>query len=414
MGISRVDYDGDTLVDLSNDSVTPETLALGETAHDANGNPIVGTMSVDDGNDYFIHVKCSPEYQAGDDTNSYYVFDPHMMSIAEWASLRSDGKNIKLKVEIGTIDDAPVELIASRVIPPEGVTGNQMFSADYNGSKYDFGLTTDRTYVIIQCHEPVAYMTSDNLVTELTPEVTDDQYPSALAVHTAIQDAIADVGSGGGSGTAVKEIFNISTFTNAFDEVEVDCSFADLVSAIDAGKLIVLNGKAAHVTSKNSSQVKLAFWKTSGQEEWTIGSDGWISTANSKTYLTSADTAGVVNASSTHQKIPTAKAVYDARQIEYVQCSLDLSTMSITEISHTNLQLRNLINANKQCVLICSTPLGPVYGSLAHMDAQSNDVQFSIMLYANMGQDFNLYYFHMFVHANDTVELTTKLISLIG
>jgi hypothetical protein len=45
MGVSKVDYFGETLVDLSEDTVTPETLAEGVTAHGANGEPIVGTMS---------------------------------------------------------------------------------------------------------------------------------------------------------------------------------------------------------------------------------------------------------------------------------------------------------------------------------------------------------------------------------
>ena len=34
----------ETLIDLTEDGVTPETLARGVTAHDASGNPITGTM----------------------------------------------------------------------------------------------------------------------------------------------------------------------------------------------------------------------------------------------------------------------------------------------------------------------------------------------------------------------------------
>jgi hypothetical protein len=44
MGVSRVDYDNETLIDLSNDTVTPQTLAKGYTAHNSNGEPIVGTL----------------------------------------------------------------------------------------------------------------------------------------------------------------------------------------------------------------------------------------------------------------------------------------------------------------------------------------------------------------------------------
>lgn len=45
MGVSRVDYNDETLINLSEDTVTADTLAEGVTAHDANGDPIVGTMT---------------------------------------------------------------------------------------------------------------------------------------------------------------------------------------------------------------------------------------------------------------------------------------------------------------------------------------------------------------------------------
>lgn len=49
MGVSKVEYNNETLIDVSNDTVTPSTLAKGVTAHDSNGDPIVGTMSPEGG-----------------------------------------------------------------------------------------------------------------------------------------------------------------------------------------------------------------------------------------------------------------------------------------------------------------------------------------------------------------------------
>lgn len=50
MGVSKVEINTpegkNTLIDLTNDSVTPETLARGVTAHDASGEPITGTVMV--------------------------------------------------------------------------------------------------------------------------------------------------------------------------------------------------------------------------------------------------------------------------------------------------------------------------------------------------------------------------------
>ena len=44
MGISKVEYFGNTLIDLTKDTVTPETLAEGVIAHNAAGEQIIGTM----------------------------------------------------------------------------------------------------------------------------------------------------------------------------------------------------------------------------------------------------------------------------------------------------------------------------------------------------------------------------------
>lgn len=46
MGVNKVEANGEILIDLMNDTVTPETLAEGVTAHDASGEKIVGTMSL--------------------------------------------------------------------------------------------------------------------------------------------------------------------------------------------------------------------------------------------------------------------------------------------------------------------------------------------------------------------------------
>lgn len=48
MGVSKVEFGGDTLIDLTSDTVTPETLAEGETAHNAAGEEITGTLKVQD------------------------------------------------------------------------------------------------------------------------------------------------------------------------------------------------------------------------------------------------------------------------------------------------------------------------------------------------------------------------------
>ena len=45
MAVNKVDINGATVIDLTSDSVTPETLLQGATAHDASGAAITGTMA---------------------------------------------------------------------------------------------------------------------------------------------------------------------------------------------------------------------------------------------------------------------------------------------------------------------------------------------------------------------------------
>ena len=49
MGVNKVEANNKTLIDLTQDTVTPETLAEGATAHDASGEQITGTMSLSNG-----------------------------------------------------------------------------------------------------------------------------------------------------------------------------------------------------------------------------------------------------------------------------------------------------------------------------------------------------------------------------
>ena len=44
MGVNKITYGNNTLIDLTSDTVTPATLLEGYTAHDANGDLIRGTL----------------------------------------------------------------------------------------------------------------------------------------------------------------------------------------------------------------------------------------------------------------------------------------------------------------------------------------------------------------------------------
>ncbi len=49
LAINKVEYSGNTLIDLTSDTVTAESLVAGVTAHDAKGNKITGVLVGQDG-----------------------------------------------------------------------------------------------------------------------------------------------------------------------------------------------------------------------------------------------------------------------------------------------------------------------------------------------------------------------------
>lgn len=65
MAVKRVFYAGETLIDLSGDTVTPETLDEGITAHDKTGEPITGKRAKGDSAAMFRRVKLPPVEQYG-------------------------------------------------------------------------------------------------------------------------------------------------------------------------------------------------------------------------------------------------------------------------------------------------------------------------------------------------------------
>jgi hypothetical protein len=65
MGLNKfITKKGRVLLDLTGDTVTPETLGKGVTAHDRSGEPIVGTMEGGGGSSFPIEVATEEEMNA--------------------------------------------------------------------------------------------------------------------------------------------------------------------------------------------------------------------------------------------------------------------------------------------------------------------------------------------------------------
>jgi hypothetical protein len=66
MAVNRVIYKGETLVDLTGDTVTPETLMAGTTAHAANGEVITGTATGGTGSSIELDTTLTEEGKGAD------------------------------------------------------------------------------------------------------------------------------------------------------------------------------------------------------------------------------------------------------------------------------------------------------------------------------------------------------------
>lgn len=72
MGVSKVVYDGQTLVDLTADSVTPGVLLEGYTAHSASGEAITGTLPLA-GLNYMINLVNGTADRTQQEINAAYT-----------------------------------------------------------------------------------------------------------------------------------------------------------------------------------------------------------------------------------------------------------------------------------------------------------------------------------------------------
>lgn len=83
MGISKVNFGGDTLIDLTNDSVTAGTLAKGATAHNAAGEQVVGALDVK--GTFYVTVTQGNDNSATADKTSAEVYAAYAEGYAVYA-----------------------------------------------------------------------------------------------------------------------------------------------------------------------------------------------------------------------------------------------------------------------------------------------------------------------------------------
>ena len=126
MAVNRVDYNGNTLIDLTNDTVNAENLMTGYTAHDKSGASIVGTYNpftpqiivITDSGNYLTCSKSGESTLYGIASEGAYVFE--VPSYGTWtitASVPNTSFSESASVNVTVVKQYVLELSA---IPPFG------------------------------------------------------------------------------------------------------------------------------------------------------------------------------------------------------------------------------------------------------------------------------------------------------
>lgn len=164
--------DGESvLMDLTGDTVTPETLLAGATAHSANGESIVGTL-------------VQP---------ITYVESTNLESADTLVSLRSlESGTYILYGKFKPFDGSSATFTFSTgmlvsIIKTTSVSYAQVFYSKYNQIQYLE--ITDESYTRNDA-KLVNMMSTADLITTIDDTSTDEQYPTAKAVYTYIEDTI--------------------------------------------------------------------------------------------------------------------------------------------------------------------------------------------------------------------------------
>ena len=127
MAVSKVIYVTTVLVDLTEDTVTPDKLLKGETAHDASGQPITGTLEPgsggsSDNNCEAYHITSTSAvlsfkgtgtikvwgygYQSGGYTGTHYSFVGDGYYSGSWGTPSKTSKTFTLNAN-GTLNGLP-------------------------------------------------------------------------------------------------------------------------------------------------------------------------------------------------------------------------------------------------------------------------------------------------------------------
>lgn len=170
--VNKVVYGDQTLIDLSSDTVTPQGLQAGLTAHDASGALITGTNEGGDGEGYvwqdaqgYIHLSDNQ----GTDFVANIIAEPYdstaTYSVGDYCSY--NGLFYKCNTDISTAEAWTAAHWTQTVVVDEMGTGN-------GNSPYDMIVTLTLTYDYTAA-EPQEVYTADKTLTEVVDAIENGE-----------------------------------------------------------------------------------------------------------------------------------------------------------------------------------------------------------------------------------------------
>ena len=189
MGTNFVQIGNEVVVDLTNDSVTPETLAEGETAHDNSGNLIRGTMTVYKNLTLGVHTD-----------GLLYVF--------------SNGQPIGTGIEMpDKIGDIYGTVDSGNTIMLKGYIPNGTYTFKYeldNGNVVNIGSAELDNNVYYAISKTLTYCTISNSATKV---VEGSSYSATITANDGYELKSVTVTMGGANVSVTNGVINIAKVT---------------------------------------------------------------------------------------------------------------------------------------------------------------------------------------------------------
>lgn len=191
MGVHFVQLGDETLIDLRNDSVTPETLAEGVTAHDKSGNLITGTMSLLNNHDITLGVHTD---------GLLYIFIDGVPT----------GNGVSMPDKVG---DVYGNVDSGNNIVLQGALADGTYTVKYemeNGETVNIGNLVLDTNVYYSVTKNLSYCSINNSATSV---IEGEPYSATITANEGYELKSVTVTMGGNPVSVTNGVINIASVT---------------------------------------------------------------------------------------------------------------------------------------------------------------------------------------------------------